>query len=589
MVIGTTAYSGDTAIFAKVGRVGLGDVDVTSAGKTLLAVDMDETAPKLYTVPILGSGDAVTAGTPVATPIPKPATFGAVACPGKWHPMGIGVRGSRVLVGGVCGAENTLTASLPNGPSPTQATAFVLQFSGSSFSTVFATPLSYNRGCTYTEIGLCVDNASTTGSLLSADWGAWNEYPKYVNRGDGKLAGSDAQPMLSNIEIADDGDLVLAFRDRAGDMHKQNSVAWSQAYSPGDPVADPPLPYPTVLGQLFAAGDTIRACKTATSYSLEPGGTCPGLAGSATTDSSGAKEFYYDAYDFHAESTTGATASMPGYPGIWSTVYDVTTYGEQGVIAYGDCAAATTRSNCKPTASTLGYGSKIGGYGFAGIGFGKGIAMADLEIICDQAPLQIGNRVWIDTDRDGVQDPNEVPVAGVTVRLYDANGMLVGTAVTSAKGEYYFSSNVTEPADGGAAPDPAGGGLTVDARFTIRLDNPVDFATGGPLATLELTRRDAVTAVTTDMDDAIDSDATTTASGTRFGVDQFPTIDVAPHAPGSNDHTFDVGFAPQAASVGDFVWWDADRDGVQDPGEQGIAGVTLSITNADGSPVTDVF
>ena len=42
-------------------------------------------------------------------------------------------------------------------------------------------------------------------------------------------------------------------------------------------------------------------------------------------------------------------------------------------------------------------------------------------------------------------------------------------------------------------------------------------------------------------------------------------------------------------SVGNFVWNDLDRDGIQDVGEPGIAGVTLTITKADGSPVTDIY
>ena len=42
-------------------------------------------------------------------------------------------------------------------------------------------------------------------------------------------------------------------------------------------------------------------------------------------------------------------------------------------------------------------------------------------------------------------------------------------------------------------------------------------------------------------------------------------------------------------SVGDYVWWDDDEDGVQDEGEDGIADVTLTLTGPDGEPVTDVF
>jgi len=43
-----------------------------------------------------------------------------------------------------------------------------------------------------------------------------------------------------------------------------------------------------------------------------------------------------------------------------------------------------------------------------------------------------------------------------------------------------------------------------------------------------------------------------------------------------------------AVSVGNSVWFDSDEDGVQDAKEPGIAGVTLTITKADGSAVTDV-
>ena len=39
-------------------------------------------------------------------------------------------------------------------------------------------------------------------------------------------------------------------------------------------------------------------------------------------------------------------------------------------------------------------------------------------------------------------------------------------------------------------------------------------------------------------------------------------------------------------SVGDFVWRDTDRDGIQDAGEPGIDNVTVTLTRTDGTPVT---
>ncbi|PWD50991.1 hypothetical protein C8046_10330 [Serinibacter arcticus] len=45
---------------------------------------------------------------------------------------------------------------------------------------------------------------------------------------------------------------------------------------------------------------------------------------------------------------------------------------------------------------------------------------------------------------------------------------------------------------------------------------------------------------------------------------------------------------PAKVSVGDYVWFDTNRDGVQDAGERPIPGVTLTLTGPDGKPVTDV-
>src|SRR5690606_34605816 len=33
--------------------------------------------------------------------------------------------------------------------------------------------------------------------------------------------------------------------------------------------------------------------------------------------------------------------------------------------------------------------------------------------------VSVGDYVWVDADRDGVQDPNEKPLGGVTVKLLD--------------------------------------------------------------------------------------------------------------------------------------------------------------------------
>ncbi|MCI0642854.1 MAG: S8 family serine peptidase [Gemmataceae bacterium] len=50
----------------------------------------------------------------------------------------------------------------------------------------------------------------------------------------------------------------------------------------------------------------------------------------------------------------------------------------------------------------------------------------------------VGDKVWEDLDRDGMQDPNEPGVAGVHVYLYDADGKYMGKTVSNANGIYQF-------------------------------------------------------------------------------------------------------------------------------------------------------
>ncbi len=33
--------------------------------------------------------------------------------------------------------------------------------------------------------------------------------------------------------------------------------------------------------------------------------------------------------------------------------------------------------------------------------------LGDLELLTDPAPVEIGNRVWLDSDRDGIPDAND--------------------------------------------------------------------------------------------------------------------------------------------------------------------------------------
>ena len=155
-----------------------------------------------------------------------------------------------------------------------------------------------------------------------------------------------------------------------------------------------------------------------------------------------------------------------------------------------------------------------------------------------QPAASLGDRVWLDTNKDGVQDAGESGVAGVTVNLYNCAGEIQQTVVTNADGLYRF----TELAAG---------------DYFVQFVPPAGYV---------------FTAANAGSDDTLDSDAD--ASGKTVCTDL---------AAGETDLSWDAGLYLPAASLGDRVWLDANRDGVQDGSESGILGVTVNLTDCNGN------
>jgi protocatechuate 3,4-dioxygenase beta subunit len=197
----------------------------------------------------------------------------------------------------------------------------------------------------------------------------------------------------------------------------------------------------------------------------------------------------------------------------------------------------------------------------------------------------IGNQVWEDLNADGIRQPGEPAIAGVTVDLYrdlNGNGMvdpgepLMGTRTTDASGQYLFSAL---PIVGGGDGDP-------EAEYVVDVTD-VNGKLAGYWHSL-----------------AANQDPNTGVSGStandpldRSKVDPF-AIEIGSGSGGqpvSNNLNVDFGYYVKPASVGNFVWLDdqpgtnsTDGNGIQDPGEPGIDGllVTLTIFYPDGTTHT---
>jgi len=74
----------------------------------------------------------------------------------------------------------------------------------------------------------------------------------------------------------------------------------------------------------------------------------------------------------------------------------------------------------------------------------KGIA-GDVQVLnlalCTPSDIEVGDYVWFDVDGDGIQDPDEAALVGVTVRLLTADGStILSSTVTDADGQYTFGT-----------------------------------------------------------------------------------------------------------------------------------------------------
>jgi hypothetical protein len=162
----------------------------------------------------------------------------------------------------------------------------------------------------------------------------------------------------------------------------------------------------------------------------------------------------------------------------------------------------------------------------------------------------LGDYVWFDANNNGTQDATEKGIAGVTVTIYDASNVAVTSAITDQNGRYFFSN--LNP-----------------GTYTVGF--------GTTPGKLVFTTKDVVSA-----GDAADSDVDPATGKTG----SYTLV------AGQVNLTVDAGLKPLVpATVGDFVWFDLDRNGIQDPGEPGVPGVIVTLYNAAnqvvGSAVTD--
>ncbi|MBL1193032.1 MAG: sortase [Chloroflexi bacterium] len=591
--------------FDAVGKISFGDMDISADDRTLWLVNTNESDRALIEIFI----DIDALGNPVpptAADITEHAIPTTICTSGEERPWAVSVFQDRVFVGVVCDSTGDLTAPFPSleayviAHTPGGGTGNFTQvdLNGAAAGNQIELDTSaYPRSYSSVEGGL-----TCTYRCITADWQPWaddwtdlyqptNPDPVALNQGSTPFDHVDlVQPMLTDIEFLDNGYMILGLRDRAGDQ------TGNQNYSP--------IAADTTLYEGVTAGDLLCLSAndptTPTVWTLEDDADCGtetsvGQTSTGTDQGPGGSEFFWqDMYDqnvpgvssnpdngIHHELTQGGLTYLPGTTEIVTTAFDPFQDVRTGGVIWFNTEDDTTTGGTNEAGTYLrGYevfGQDAGGTPTT---FGKSNGLGDLELICPAAPVEIGNRIWVDADNDGIQDGTVVAGAGtwaepgingVTVDLYlndgatsgvyDGTNTFVATTVTAGaapnQGQYYFTN------------------LTVYTDYLVVIDT-----TQGALTGLNLTTPNA------GAKDTIDSDATLqTVAATDYAVifvdnrkgNSDPSDDTG--GPGDNNHTYDAGFnAAVSFNLGDFVWIDDNFDGLQnEPAANGVNGVTVNL------------
>ncbi|MCB0063447.1 MAG: hypothetical protein KDE19_15100, partial [Caldilineaceae bacterium] len=184
------------------------------------------------------------------------------------------------------------------------------------------------------------------------------------------------------------------------------------------------------------------------------------------------------------------------------------------------------------------------------------------------ATARVGDRVWGDINPNGTtpqeiaqgnglqdDDPREQGIDGVIVELYTSYNTLVMTTTTSNGGEYLFTD------------------LQPGSYYLVFI-NP--FAEG------------IWTIANQGANDAIDSDVNEEVPDGRGDAER---TEVFTLEAGEVDLSWDAGLiglsGAGSAAVGNFVWNDLDKDGIQDPGEAGVPGITVRLYST-ADPTTPI-
>jgi SdrD B-like domain len=484
----------------RVGEYGIGGLAVSEDDTQLFAINMGQKTIEMMTISIPASTTPPTSSVHIPLPTADCGT-------GSYRANAITTRRNRVVVGGVC---DTLVGT------DTFLKAYVYEYNINGLSAA-SVPVATHS----VNLDFAVNSLFPT-PLAMIPWSAANV----------TAASAGFQPMVTGIGFVDDGAMILGIMPRVQYNNAVQAAGFTLRLAPS--------------GATYArenagvSGAYTSSARDPSTLTANPGQSWP--VNDGTVDGPGGDWFFEQGLGntgfaappgpVHPQLFSGGITVIPGTGEAVFGVADPVEFNSWGV-RYMDWA----------TGQTL-YGHITGS--------AKAAMIGDVEALCDVASIELGNRLWRDTNGNGLQDADEPGIGGATVRLFDASNALLATAVSDATGAYYFVSGSGVDSDITDAIGVVNGAIAENANYQIRIDKAADFASGGPLANTVLSPQNVAqpangNAARTDNDpllDIADSDASLVVNPTGSPAGSFPVVSVSTSAAGHNNHSIDFGFVP---------------------------------------------
>lgn len=476
------------------GEYGLGGIDLSADRTKLYTINMGN--GKIIQIDISGVNYASLPATKPNTALELTIPSAVLSCSnGNFRPTALKQYAGLIYVAGVCDATNGNSADLKG---------LIVSYNPASgnWAQVFSTSLDFVVGSTA---------SGNTG--ITKPQAAWNVFPP--------MPGEDLiQPYISAFDFDESGSLVIGFSDR------QNVLAdWVYVNTGGANAGYLLRTWKKADGSFELENNGVSGPYT-TSADLRNGGSIPGETSNKVGLAYGpGGQFFYEQglsfqFGHHDNLFSSGLVIIPGKNEILAGYTDPLDYSTIGARYLNTKNGRTD------------YGIHLAP--------GKRNLITGVNRIAPAAAMEIGNRVWLDTDADGVQDADESGIANVAIELYadfnnDGNpdGAALATTMTASDGTWYFNADNVPDGD----PSVAGSQLSVQPGKTYLIRLGATDWTGGvgvaELVGLFLTSSNVGGA---GQPDVRDNDAT--IPGSNIPTISHTTTSVA----GQNDHTLDMGF-----------------------------------------------